>query len=165
MNSIIWGNPNPQMQGNISVAYSDVQGGWPGQGNFSFNPIFYSPSNFALVDGSPCIDAGSPNPSFNDLCFPPSAGTNRNDMGAYGGPGACAWPIVPRITTQPRSLVECVGRSVTFSATAIGESPLAYQWQFNSGDLSDATNASYTISNLQLPIATLRQRRLRTPGR
>ena len=152
VNSIFWGNGNPQIQANpgfISVAYSDVQGGWFGQGNFSFNPIFYSPSNFALVDGSPCIDAGSPDPSFNDLCFPPSAGTNRNDMGAYGGPGACAWPIAPRITTQPRSQVNCVGRSVTFSASAIGEPPLTYQWQFNGGDLAGATNASYTISNLQ----------------
>ncbi len=149
INTIFWNNGSPQISGDSSVTYSDVQGGWPGEGNIAFNPIFYSPSNYALVDGSPCIDAGNPDPLFNDVCFPPSAGTNRNDMGAYGGPGACDWPIVPRITTQPRSLITCVGRDATFSVGALGEPPLAYQWQFNGGDITDATNVSYTISNAQ----------------
>ncbi|MHA2100651.1 MAG: choice-of-anchor D domain-containing protein, partial [Candidatus Kariarchaeaceae archaeon] len=41
--------------------------------------------------GSQCIDAGDPDSSYNDVCFPPSLGTERNDMGAHGGPGGCGW--------------------------------------------------------------------------
>ena len=40
---------------------------------------------------SPCIDKGNPDPQYNDVCLPPSLGAARNDMGAYGGPGACQW--------------------------------------------------------------------------
>src|SRR5437868_1399739 len=59
-NSILWNNGSPPILGTPAVTYSDIQGGWLGTGNIAFNPIFYSPSNFALVDGSPCIDAGNP---------------------------------------------------------------------------------------------------------
>jgi len=52
-----------------------------------------------LPAGSPCIDTGDPDPAFNDPEDPnnpgfalwPSMGTVRNDMGAYGGPGASGW--------------------------------------------------------------------------
>lgn len=37
--------------------------------------------DFHLQPGSPCIDAGNPDPQYND----PDG--SRNDMGAYGGPG------------------------------------------------------------------------------
>jgi hypothetical protein len=39
---------------------------------------------------SPLIDAGHPDVSFDDAMFPPSMGSARNDIGAYGGPGAVA---------------------------------------------------------------------------
>jgi hypothetical protein len=44
----------------VTVTYSDVQGGWPGTGNLSINPVFVSPpdGNLRLWTGSPCIDAG-----------------------------------------------------------------------------------------------------------
>jgi hypothetical protein len=51
-----------------------------------------------IVLGSPCIDAGNPNPAYDDTCFPPSLGTATNDIGAHGGPGACGWFIVPEVT-------------------------------------------------------------------
>lgn len=37
---------------------------------------------------SPLVDAGDPRSSFNDVALPPSLGTVRSDIGAYGGPGA-----------------------------------------------------------------------------
>lgn len=44
------------------------------------NPKFISDTNFMLSVDSPCINAGNPDPSFNDYK------TSRNDQGAYGGP-------------------------------------------------------------------------------
>lgn len=94
VNSIVYFNNNSssQFSGTVPVTYSDVQGGYTGAGNINFNPVFNS--SFQIVLGSPCIDAGSPDTSYNDVCFPPSLGTARNDMGAHGGPGACNWNII-----------------------------------------------------------------------
>ena len=64
-------------------------------GNISADPMFVAYSddgnwtndNLCLAAGSPGIDAGDPDPAYND-----DDGT-RNDMGAFGGPGApsCAY--------------------------------------------------------------------------
>ncbi len=83
-----------QLYNSTVVDCSNVQGGTqPGRGNISYSPAL-CPQNFALIQGSPCMDTGSPEAVFNDLCInatlctPYSRGTARNDMGAYGGPGA-----------------------------------------------------------------------------
>ncbi len=65
--------------------------------NLYSDPLFVSLTNdgdwtnddLALTSpDSPCIDAGDPNPAFND------ADTTRNDMGIYGGPsGDWIWPL------------------------------------------------------------------------
>ena len=47
-------------------------------GNISQDPLCVAP-DYLLSSGSPCIDAGNPDPRFND----PDG--SRNDMGAYGG--------------------------------------------------------------------------------
>ena len=43
------------------VTYSDIQGGYPGEGNMDLDPMFVNPGtgDFHLGLGSPCIDAGS----------------------------------------------------------------------------------------------------------
>jgi hypothetical protein len=130
------------------VNYSDVQGGYPGTGNFSINPVFSSLETYALLDASPCVDAGDPDTFFNDTCFPPSLGTVRNDVGAYGGPGACAWAITPAISIQPESQQSCPGCPVRFSVNAGGEPPLSFQWQFNGVAIPDATQPVLTINNV-----------------
>lgn len=91
LNSIVYFNNSngPQISGTPTVTYSDVQGGFTGTGNIDFNPVFANTNDFKLIVGSRCIDAGNPDPAHNDACLPPSLGTARNDMGAWGGPGAC----------------------------------------------------------------------------
>ncbi len=102
LNSILW-NDTPQDiyfnqdydPNTITISYSDIQGGLNGietnnngtvnwlDGNIDEDPLFVDPLNgdYHLQYASPCIDAGNPDPQYND-----PDGT-RNDMGAYGGPG------------------------------------------------------------------------------
>jgi len=47
------GPPRPPVESNISVTYSTVQGGWPGEGNIDVDPYFSDPGHWA--------DAGDPN--------------------------------------------------------------------------------------------------------
>jgi type IX secretion system substrate protein len=114
MNSIVWSNiatNNPgiyRSSGSINVHYSDVQGGYQGTGNIDVDPqmmdtlLTSGDTLFACLSaGSPCIDAGDPDPMYNDpedstnlgYALWPSMGTVRNDMGAYGGPGAAGWKV------------------------------------------------------------------------
>lgn len=51
----------------------------------------------------------------------------------------------PVITNQPQSQSISQGNPVTFSVTATGTNPLAYQWRKNTVNISGATNSSYTI--------------------
>jgi len=62
-NNIFYGNLLPFYIGtssSIFMTYSDIQGGWPGFGNFDANPNFIGNGSFYLMPFSPCIDAGSP---------------------------------------------------------------------------------------------------------
>jgi hypothetical protein len=98
LNSIVFFNNSngTQMGGTINASYSDIQHGWPGVGNLDVNPGFRDfgteIADFLLSPNSPCIDAGNPDPVYDDACFPPSQKTVHNDMGAFGGPGACLMP-------------------------------------------------------------------------
>jgi glucose/arabinose dehydrogenase len=56
----------------------------------------------------------------------------------------------PAIATQPASATVPIGGSATFTVSASGSAPLAYQWQRNGANISGATSQSYTFSNAQL---------------
>src|SRR5438552_8947981 len=45
----------------------------------------------------------------------------------------------PSITTQPSSQVVIAGSSYTFSVSATGTPPLAFQWRFNGSNLAGQT--------------------------
>jgi parallel beta helix pectate lyase-like protein/disaggregatase-related protein len=93
----LWTNDSSQ----ISIRYSDVQGGWLGQGVIDVNPLFIDPDvgDFHLKSQagrwdpvsqtwvqddmtSPCIDAGDPATPIGWEPFPNGGIVN---MGAYGG--------------------------------------------------------------------------------
>jgi len=103
-NSIIWANSPAQIadtQDAFSVSYSDIQGGWEGEGNIDADPLFADPdsgdyhlksqtgrwnpvSESWVMDDitSPCIDTGDPN---NPVGDEPEPNGGRINMGAYGG--------------------------------------------------------------------------------
>ena len=54
--------------------------------------------------------------------------------------------IPPSINAQPSSLEVVQGQPASFSVTAIGDTPLSYQWRFNDSPLNGATNANYTVA-------------------
>jgi hypothetical protein len=160
-NSILYFNNGGGVQivNSPTVSYSDVQGGYAGTGNITSSPVFADTNSLMLVVGSRCIDAGDPASAYNDACLPPSLGTVRNDMGAYGGPGACYWDgscTAVQIRSQPQGTTACVGSSATFGVGAMGSQPITYQWRFHGANSANsptnivsATNATYTISSVQ----------------
>jgi len=104
VNCILWADtPNEiqAMRESVIITYSDVQNGWPGEGNLDIYPLFTDPENgdFHLksqagrwdpvsqswvIDqiSSSCIDAGDPGIPVGLERFPNGG---RINMGAYGG--------------------------------------------------------------------------------
>jgi parallel beta-helix repeat protein len=89
-NCIVWGNAPTQIDGIgpvPEVTYSDVQGGFAGQGNVDVDPLFVDQAggDLHLLAASPCRGAGSPSakqvPSI-DLEEDPRATPNAIDIGA-----------------------------------------------------------------------------------
>lgn len=85
-NSVIWNNSPNEVCGNPSITYSDIKGGYPGEGNIDTDPFFVDPDNddYNLTSESPCIDTatpeGAPATDIEGTPRPQGAGF---DMGAY----------------------------------------------------------------------------------
>lgn len=104
------------------VTYSDVQGGWAGEGNLDADPLFVAAGDYHLKSEgwswstllgdwayddatSPCIDAGDPASPIGDelpcdegdLLSERAAANTRINMGAYGGTAEAS--LAPR--TEP----------------------------------------------------------------
>ena len=79
-----------------------------------------------------------------------SAGAGYDLCTGWGSPNGMslinylAAPVAPAITAQPRSLTVTAGQTATFTVTASGTAPLAYQWSLNGAAISGANSASYT---------------------
>jgi len=104
-NDIVWGNTDPQVTveveprrsgvTTVKASYSDIglvdaRGGGTYTPDHVINkdPLFVDSANhvFFLQEDSPCIDSGDPSSTYNDGKRPPAKGTERNDMGSFGGP-------------------------------------------------------------------------------
>ena len=62
-NCILWGDSQDEIVEDTSsptVTYSDIQGGYSGDGNINADPLFIDADNgdFHLTADSPCIEAG-----------------------------------------------------------------------------------------------------------
>jgi sugar lactone lactonase YvrE len=58
-------------------------------------------------------------------------------------------PTPPGIATQPQNQTVSQTSNATFTVTATGTTPLAYQWFFNGARLAGATASGYTVANAQ----------------
>ena len=57
--------------------------------------------------------------------------------------------VPPTFQVQPQAQFAIVGpTNLTFFAAASGTGPLRFQWRRNGGNISGATNASYTLTNI-----------------
>ncbi|TKJ35763.1 MAG: hypothetical protein CEE38_14245 [Planctomycetes bacterium B3_Pla] len=98
-NCILWGDTPEEIYGGTPlITYSDVQGGWLGEGNIDAEPLFVDADgaddlvgteddDLRLSPGSPCIDAGDnsaiPASMVVDLDGNPRIINGIVDMGAY----------------------------------------------------------------------------------
>ena len=71
-------------------------------------------------------------------------------LGCGGGGSGAASAVAPAITTQPADQRVIVGAMATFSVSATGTAPLAYQWQKGTTPIAGATTASYTTPAVAL---------------
>jgi hypothetical protein len=91
VNSILWDTGtaiSTSAGSSISVAYSDIEGGWTGsgEGNIDADPQFRRPNwaVYRLRESSPCIDRGTPaDAALDDLLGVPRPQGAGYDMGAF----------------------------------------------------------------------------------
>jgi len=127
-NNIIWGNTNflypgvqiffsPQGQILPNVSYSDIENGYPGEGNIEEDPGFLNPttgagcsfnaltSDWSLENSSACINKGSPDTTgmllpVMDIAGNPRIYGNRIEIGAYENQLVTA---IPKISNELRA--------------------------------------------------------------
>lgn len=85
-NCILWGNTFPDsidIYSDLTITYSDVEGGYAGIGNFDSDPEFINPTilDYHLASTSPAIDAGDPT---SDYSNEPEPNGFRVNLGRYG---------------------------------------------------------------------------------
>ena len=134
-NSVLWGNwPEEIYVWNDApvIRYSNIAGGWPGEGNIDLDPCFveagywgdandpniivepndpnsiWVEGDYHLLNGSPCIDSGDPNyvgePGETDLDGRPRVIGGRVDMGAYEYESVPVLAVEAVIKISPRTL-------------------------------------------------------------
>ncbi|MEE9131513.1 MAG: hypothetical protein V3T84_15970 [Phycisphaerales bacterium] len=114
-NSLLWANIPDEISGSANVFYSNIQGGWFGDGNIDADPLFVDPDNddYHISASSPCIDAAANiivpkgfmtdldgNPRFIEDPNTPDTGLGDCpivDMGSYefqeGTTDCCPWDL------------------------------------------------------------------------
>ncbi|HJN97848.1 MAG TPA: hypothetical protein QGF51_02615, partial [Candidatus Marinimicrobia bacterium] len=113
INSIFWDNEGPEeITGSAAITFSNVQGGWEGEGNIDANPLFCNPDSgdYTLADNSPCV----------------STGENGSNMGALDV--ECETIILEPVITdiEDQEMIEDSTLVVTISASSYYDSDLSY---------------------------------------
>jgi len=154
-NSIMWDNQVEELYlvygSTITITYSDIMGGWTGEGNINENPLFEDPSNgdFHLTENSPCIDAG------NSASIPDPDGTIA-DMGAYYFHQSDVVP--PEADFCADVTAGNVPLTVHFSDTSYpGNSTIvSWHWDFGDSTFSEEQNPVHIYDSLGIYTVSLR---------
>ena len=56
----------------------------------------------------------------------------------------------PRLTTQPAAQSAALGGTATFAVTATGNAPLTFQWSLDGEEITGATTATLSVTNVQV---------------
>jgi Immunoglobulin domain/Regulator of chromosome condensation (RCC1) repeat/Immunoglobulin I-set domain/NHL repeat len=122
-------------------------------------PLFYQWQK----DGTNLVNGGSISGATNSVLT--ISAVQTNDAGGYRLVVSNAYGMItslvavltvlipPGIATQPQSQMIFVGSNVTFTVAATGDTPLAYQWQFNGVAISNAGSSSLTLTNVPFAAA------------
>jgi uncharacterized delta-60 repeat protein len=117
-------------------------------------PISYQwlKGGIALSDGGNIFGAATPTLTLSNVLGADRGGYSvllSNSFGSVTSLVASLSVVDPFLTSQPASQSTNVGQTLAFSVTALGTTPLNYQWRRNGTNLTWATNASLTLTNLQ----------------
>ena len=142
---------------------------------FSYPAIFTPPASLTVTNGDPAAFAVAATGTalrfqwqFENIDLPGAttasftiavaqtnhAGSYRvrltNEVATLFSTPATLTVLVPAsILEQPQNLERIANQTAVFSVTAGGTGPLRFQWQFESQDLTDETNATLTLPNVQ----------------
>ena len=153
-NCIIYGNSvHPQLSGsgantgptncnNCTLNYCDSDPLASGTGNMDINPQVLA-DGYHLAATSPCLGAGTSLAiltSFTDI-----SGLTWSNPPPIG----CAqWLPQPELASQPVVQFSPVARTLSLTATAAGQPPLAYSWLLNGSPLTSNGHDSVNGTNL-----------------
>jgi hypothetical protein len=148
-NSIVWGNSINQI-GNYnsspSVTYSDIEGGYNGEGNIDADPLFKKAQppgkpDFHLKAGSPAIDIGTAGGAPDtDLDGKPRPDGEGYDLGAY----EYQQPVSLLQFSQADYQVTEDGSTITITVTRDGDSAGAVSVDYATSDETAVAGSDYT---------------------
>ncbi len=170
-NCIVWGNAPQQLFNDTSttnITYSDVMGGFSGEGNINADPRFVAADDFHLSADSPCIDmgtaTGAPPRDLDGQIRPvdiPGVGTNGEgdgfDMGAYEYVGTAEGE------NEGSGEEGEAGHAVTMELTNVDDAAYVYlndvlvlecQWGWDESGTYTGHHVGYT-GEVQVPCARL----------
>ncbi len=113
--------------GGVGVDYSNVQGGWPGTGNIDADPLWADPvaGDFALLPGSPCINAGDPSAAADpDGSAPDMGAVTYHPWTSLGTGAALLDGQGPLVAGQPLALQLSSAAAGAPTWLVVGLSPL-----------------------------------------
>ncbi len=151
-NSIFWKNTPDSIYGDPTTTYSDIEGGYAGEGNIQSNPEFVSETDYRLSASSPCIDTGTSNGTPNtDINGNPRPQGNGYDMGAYESDqsGGARPTVNAGSDQQVFNSIKLDGSASTAPSGSITTYSWALKYQGNSSYDRTATGVSPTVSTLQ----------------
>ncbi|GBC59573.1 hypothetical protein DENIS_0512 [Desulfonema ishimotonii] len=158
-NCIVWGNQDDSLifGGNSTptVTYSDIQGGFDGEGNIDTDPLFTDDAlqDYHLRTGSPCIDTGTASgASSADADGNPRPVNTGYDMGAYEFQGISSpLPVIDSFSATPISGKAPLDVTFTCVAHDPENSPLTYSMNYGDGSAAEQNSSgrfthTYTLT-------------------